>query len=263
MRAGDLVVLTRGTYVGREVDAAAAAAAQVSGLLSHRSAALDRGWAVRSVPGRPDVTVDKGRTVGLERRAPITLHRTDLGPDDVDGRRTSADRTLLDCLRSLPFAEGLAVADSALRAGYSPARLAAIARDARGPGSARVREVAGAADGRAANPFESSLRAVCWEVEGLEVVPQVPIRDPHWLGRPDLVDVRLGVVVEGDSFEWHGDRAALHRDANRYNALVAAGWIVLRFSWEEVMFHPERVRATLEAVVARRTEQHCWGCRAA
>lgn len=71
------------------------------------------------------------------------------------------------------------------------------------------------------------------------------------------------VVLEADSFEWHGDRGALHRDAHRYNALVAAGWLVLRFSWEEVMFHPERVRTVLEAVVAARTDQLCAGCRAA
>ena len=119
------------------------------------------------------------------------------------------------------------------------------------------------ADGRAANPFESSLRAVCLQVDGLDVVPQVAIHDPHWLGRPDLVDRRLKIVLEADSFEWHGNRADLDRDARRYNALVAAGWVVLRFSWEEVMFHPARVRATIEAVVARRTEQLCWGCRAA
>ena len=139
----------------------------------------------------------------------------------------------------------------------------ALARDLRGPGAARARRTAALADGRAANPFESALRAICLEVDGLDVVPQVTIRDPHLLGRPDLTDVRLKVVLEADSFEWHGDRAALHRDANRYNALVAAGWLVLRFSWEEVMFHPERVRAVLEAVVAARTEQLCAGCRAA
>jgi very-short-patch-repair endonuclease len=100
-------------------------------------------------------------------------------------------------------------------------------------------------------------------VDGLDVVPQVTIRDPRLLGRPDLTDARLKVVLEADSFAWHGDRAALHRDANRYNALVAAGWVVLRFSWEEVMFHPERVRGVLEAVVAARSEQLCVGCRAA
>lgn len=177
--------------------------------------------------------------------------------------RTSRERTLLDCLRSLPFAEALAVADSALREGFASGSLDALARDARGPGSAQVRTVASVADARAANPFESALRAICLEVDGLDVEPQVSIYDPRWLGRPDLVDRRLRMVLEADSFEWHGDRAALARDARRYNDLAVAGWLVLRFTWEDVMFHGDRVRAVLEAAVRERAHQRCVSCRAA
>ena len=60
-----------------------------------------------------------------------------------------------------------------------------------------------------------------------------------FLGRPDLVDEHLRIVVEADSFEWHGERAALRADARRYNAFVVNGWLVLRFCWEDVMFHPD------------------------
>lgn len=263
LASGDLVAVGRRYTSAAAADEARAVAASVSGLLSCRSAALDRGWAVLTLPQRPDVTVAKGRRISPGRRRTMTLHRTDLGPDDIDGVRTSADRTLIDCLRTLPFAEALAVADSALRDDVPRDRLLALARDARGPGAAQARRVAAAADRRAANPFESALRAVCLEVPGLDVEPQVPVRDPHWLGRPDLVDQRLKVLLEADSFEWHGSRGALHRDAKRYNAFVAAGWLVLRFSWEEVVLHPDRVRAVLVAVVRTRTEQLCPACRAA
>jgi very-short-patch-repair endonuclease len=190
----------------------------------------------------------------------VVLHRATLHADDVVEGRTSRERTLVDCLRTLPLAESLAVADSALREGLGRGRLEAVARDARGPGSPRVRQVAALADGRAANPFESALRATCLDVRGLRVVPQVPIVEGRWLGRPDLVDQRLRIALEADSFAWHGERAALRRDANRYNALVAAGWLVLRFSWEDVMFEPLQVRAVLEEVVRRRTEVLCPGC---
>ncbi len=262
LATGELVVAGR-HYTSPHVDGARAEAASVSGVLCLRSAALARGWAVLTTPPRAEVCVPRKRNVAAPAQRRLALRWVDLGPDDVDGDRTSPDRTLVDCLRTLAFAEALAVADSALREGYPPARLHSLARDLRGPGAARARRVAAVADGRAANPFESALRAICLEVPGVDVVPQVTIRDPHLLGRPDLTDQRLKVVLEADSFEWHGDRAALHRDANRYNALVAAGWVVLRFSWEEVMFHPERVRAVLLAVVAARTEQLCAGCRAA
>lgn len=252
---GRLVAVTRGVYCCAETDASRAAAAAVSGVLSCRSAAIAQGWAVRTVPTKPDVTLPRNRRIAPARLVGLTVYRADLGPDDVRDGCTSPDRTLLDCLRSLPFEEALAVADSALRAGFPSGRLAALARDAQGPGAVAVRRVAALADGRAANPFESSLRAICLQVEGLEVVPQVTVRAPHWLGTPDLCDIRLEIAIEADSFEWHGDRAALHRDANRYNAFVAAGWLVLRFTWEEVMFHPDRVRAVLEAVVERRSQR--------
>lgn len=260
---GTLIVLARGVYASADVDDDRAAAAALSGVLARRSAAVERGWAVLTRPDKPDVLVPRGRKVRADRAAAVTLHRGDLAPEEVEEGRTGAERTLVDCLRSLTFVEGLAVADSALRSGFPSERLASLARDVRGAGAARVRSVASVADGRAANPFESALRAICLDVEGLDAEPQVEVRDPQWLGRPDLVDRRLRMVVEADSFEWHGGRAALHRDANRYNAFVVAGWTVLRFSWEEVMFHPVRVRATLQAVVAGRAEVRCPGCRAA
>ena len=62
---------------------------------------------------------------------------------------------------------------------------------------------------------------------------------------------RLRIVLEADSFEWHGDRAALRRDARRYDLLVANGWTVLRFAWEDVMHDQDWVRSVLAAVVGR------------
>lgn len=102
----------------------------------------------------------------------------------------------------------------------------------------------------AANPFESGLRQIALRVPGLNVVPQVTIREPQLQVRPDLVDLELRVVLEADSFEWHGGRRALAEDARRYNVLVVNGWLVLRFSWEDVMFDPDYVREVLVAVVA-------------
>jgi very-short-patch-repair endonuclease len=71
----------------------------------------------------------------------------------------------------------------------------------------------------------------------------------EFTARPDLVDERLWLVLEADSFEWHGKRSALASDARRYNLLVVRGWIVLRFSYEDVMFQPDEVRRVLLAAV--------------
>lgn len=56
--------------------------------------------------------------------------------------------------------------------------------------------------------------------------------------------------MEADSFEWHGGHEALVRDARRYNKLVTEGWLVLRFTWEDVMQRPSEVRDVLQAATA-------------
>jgi very-short-patch-repair endonuclease len=246
VRDGRVLRVAHGRYALPTADAAANAAQRVRGVVSHRSAAAHWGWEIKTQPPVPEVTVPRHRR--CDGRG-VELHWTDLPADDVrEGFVTSRERTLVDCLRTLPFDEALAIADSALRSEDVTAdRLAALARLARGPGSARIRRVARYADGRAANAFESVLRALAIE-EGLAVLPQVVLSFDGVVVRPDLVDAERHLVLEADSFEWHGKRAALRRDCRRYNALVAAGWRVLRFAWEDVMHAQDYVRAALRAV---------------
>lgn len=261
LTAGDIAA-GRGRYWLPSADEAVIEAHRVGGVSSHRSAALRHGWELLVVPDRPEITVPKHRRLTQAHRAGVELHWSDLTSDDVADGTTTADRTLVDCLRSLPFREALAVADSALRHDVSQNRLSALAGGIQGPGARQARRVAALATPLAHNPFESGLRAVAVDVPGLAVEPQVPIYDPGFLGRPDLVDRRLRIVLEADSFAWHGKRARLARDCRRYNALVAHGWLVLRFSWEDVMFHPDQVRADLEAAVGLRTNLLCPACTA-
>lgn len=113
-----------------------------------------------------------------------------------------------------------------------------------------MRRVAELASPEAANPFESVLRSIAVCVPGLNVRPQVKIREPGIVARPDLVDEHLRLVLEADSFEWHGGRSQLRADARRYNVLVVNGWWVLRFAYEQVMCEPDYVRNVLIAMVA-------------
>ncbi|GAA4669161.1 hypothetical protein [Nocardioides nanhaiensis] len=212
---GDVAVVARGRYVLARVDRAPAAAHRVGGHLSHLSAALHHGWSVLLVPPVPQVTVPRYRRLSPERRRDVELRWATLESDEVRDGATTPDRTLGDCLRHLPAREALAVADSALRSGYSHARLARVTAELRGTGAPAARSIAARADGRAANPFESALRAVCLEVAGLRVRPQVSLHGREFLGRPDLVDVHLRIVLEADSFTWHGDKASLEHDACR------------------------------------------------
>jgi hypothetical protein len=117
---------------------------------------------------------------------------------------------------------------------------------------ARCLRVALLADGRAANPFESVLRAIALGVDGLHVEPQVWV---DGVGRPDLLDRELGLVIEADSFEFHGSRRALKHDCERYNAFVVGGRLVVRFAYEHVMLQPRYVHGVLDGVVALLTRR--------
>lgn len=255
LAAGQLVKVNRGRYAVPGVHEGTELALSVTGHVCLVSAALAHGWKVKVVPDRPQIAVPKDRRIDESVRSRMSVTWSDLDDSQVEGLATDAATTLAMCGRRLPFDEALAIADSALRDGFPRHELRALAAAARGPGSARLRRVAAHADGRADNPFESVLRAMAIEVPGLEVEPQVRITGDLGLrARVDLADPRLGIVAEAESFEWHGDRAALRRDSRRYDLLVANGWDVLRFSWEDVMHDQDFVRAVLRATVVR-TEQ--------
>ncbi len=251
VRRGEVVRDGHGRYALPTADDALRTANALTGVVSLRSAAAYWGWEQKLPSQKPDVTVPRNRNVPADKQLTATVHWADLAPDDIHrGVVTSRMRTLLDCMRRLPFDEGLAIADSALRHGdISPAELSELADAARGPGAARVRDVARHSDARAENPFESILRATALPVRGLHLVPQLAVRLPSGTIYPDLVDEHLRIVAEADSFAWHGSRGALRQDCRRYNRLVLRGWTVLRFAWEDVMFRPDYVRASLELAV--------------
>ena len=209
---------------------------------------------MKDAPTRPTVTVPRNRNVPAEVQAEVDVFWRPLGRGRIRSAQvTSPVQTVLDCARWLPFDAGLAIADSALRhRALTHAELADAGEGVRGHGRQQVLRVLEAADGRAANPFESVLRAIGLDVPGLVLVPQVEIRTPgRRMVRPDLVDERLKLVVEADSFEHHGSRKALALDCARYDNLVAEGWTVLRFAWEQVMSQAAWVRSTLVAVTRR------------
>ena len=247
VEAGRVTRLRGGLYGLAEADPSRAAAAASGGVLSHLSAATYWGWKVKHPPQRPWVTVpQRGRAPDGD----VEVRWADLPDADVTHHVTRPARTVVDCARALPFDEALAVADSALRSQEVGRHELFRAAD-RLPrtGRSRAMTVVGAADGRAANPFESVLRAIAMTVPGLSVTPQGRVDGVGWV---DLLDARLGIVVEAESFEFHGTMAGLRRDVRRYTECTRRGLVVVRFLWEEVMFDPEHVRQSLLDVVQRR-----------
>jgi very-short-patch-repair endonuclease len=242
---GRVVRVSKGVYALPGCAEARLAAARVGGVVSHLSAAQHYRWPLKLPPTRPTITVPRRRS-GLDT-AGLELHWAGLSPDQVHHGVTTKVQTVIDCARSYPFDVALAVADSALRDGVRREDLTAAALASPRTGRSKALRVVRAADGRAANPFESVLRAIADDVPGLCVVPQQPVGD---VGYVDLLDQRLRLVIEADSFQWHSTRRAWARDVRRYTCFVRLGYTVVRFTWGEVMFQPEYVRAVLLDLVA-------------
>lgn len=79
---------------------------------------------------------------------------------------------------------------------------------------------------------------VCVRVPGGEVVLDAA-----------LLRVRLAVEVDGRA--WHSDVERFQRDRTRQNFLVTAGWTVLRFTWEDLRYRPDRVAAQVRETAGR------------
>jgi very-short-patch-repair endonuclease len=244
---GRVVRVSKGVYALPGCDEARLAAVRVGGVVSHLSAAQHYRWQLKLPPRRPTVTVPRRRS-GLDADD-LEFHWADLSREQVDSGVTSKVQTVIDCARAYPFDVALAVADSALRDGVRREDLLAAALASSRTGRSKALRVVRAADGRAANPFESVLRAIADDVPGLCVVPQQPVGD---VGYVDLLDQRLRLVIEADSFQWHSTRRAWARDVRRYTCFARLGYTVVRFTWGEVMYEPDYVRAVLLDLVALR-----------
>jgi very-short-patch-repair endonuclease len=84
----------------------------------------------------------------------------------------------------------------------------------------------------------------------------------YGLPRPE-VNVRIGdyvvdflwrepwLIVETDSYRYHGRRAAFEYDYRRQARLIAAGFEVLRFTWNQVVYEPNEVVAAVRARLDR------------
>ncbi len=251
MKKGEVEVLSRGRYALPTARAAWRTAHELTAVLCLRSAAAHYEWGMKQQPEKPELAVRRGRKIAKDKRAQVRVVWMEVGLDDHAAGITSPLRTVVDCARLLPFDEALAIADSALRSGL-------VTRDeldtvsVRGAGAGAVRRVVEAADGRAANAFESVLRALCIEV-GVLVVPQQPVLLGIDVIHPDLVAAALGVVIEADSWTFHATRKAHKRDCARYTLLVVHGWRVVRFTWEQVMHDQAYVRWVLTQL--RRVER--------
>lgn len=89
-------------------------------------------------------------------------------------------------------------------------------------------------------PARASSESACWST--------------RYRCRNYLIDLAFPaerVAVEVDGWAWHVDAERFLSDRRRQNALVNAGWTVLRFTWHDLEGNPTRVVAEIRTALAR------------
>lgn len=284
-RNGDLVRLRRGAYAlgeapdepsetedeyaqlatrHRQLIEATLGLLHPRAVISHGSAAVLHGLPV--FPGAiQQVHVTRDRHGGGVSRSSLQVHGSRLRDVDVimrDGIAvTSLARTVGDLARTLPFDQGVAVGDQALRMGLEPDELAVVLEfAARWVGSAQARRVAAFLDGRSESVGESFSRVRCHELGLPAPEPQYDVFDDEGLhiGRADFGWPEFRTLGEFDGeVKYRRLRRldetvedAVIREKLREDRLRDLGWQVVRWIWAE-LFRAEVIAERLHRAFAR------------
>jgi hypothetical protein len=226
-------------------------------LISHRDAA--RVW---WIPGfaavEPEVTKLRGqsqrRSYGLVHGSLVlpSSHRTERNGLPV----TTVARTIFDLAGVIPAGRVERAMDHALATklcttGQLQQVFFALARRGR-RGTAVMRELLEARrEGYVApaSELERKGRAL-FAAGGLPpAVFEVDLGDDSWVGRVDCLWPAQKVIVELDGRRHHSALVDREADRRRDNALMAAGWRVIRVTWDDLVHRPTAVLAWIRAAL--------------
>ena len=186
----------------------------------------------------------------------ITVHRRAIEPRDIVIRHgipcTSAARTVFDCAISLPLEalEDLLMAADAARI-LDRRRLEELIGESRGrPGTRKLLYLTGADPAETRSINERRMLAVCRRFGIDEPLVNHRIDVGARIFYADFCWPELRLVVEADSWRWHGGRQASEDDADRDQLLSMAGWRVVRFTRDQIKRETERTGKRLLRLTA-------------
>ncbi len=174
----------------------------------------------------------------------------------LDGVRiTTAARTVVDLagertVRHVGAIVDRLVSDGAVDLFEVQAVLGAVGRRGK-PGTTTMREVLEARLGeeQSESVLERRGRKVIAEAGLPSPVSEFPV--PWTTGRrfDDAYPARR-IAIEWDSRRFHGQMASFEADRVRDRDAAVNGWVVLRFTWDDVHNHPARIVETLGSLLA-------------
>ncbi|WP_231925283.1 endonuclease domain-containing protein [Micromonospora purpureochromogenes] len=171
---------------------------------------------------------------------------------------TTALRTAFDLGRQGPRDEALVTVDALLhrRVVKLPALRGYADAHSRWPGLPLLRQVLALAEPLSESPMETRPRLLLLDAGLPPATAQHDVLDARgrFVGRVDLAWPALRVAVEYDG-DHHRERVHFRQDVARLNALRAAGWLVLRFTADDVLRRPSQtVDMVADALRERRDE---------
>lgn len=216
-------------------------------------------WGASLARADAPVTLVLLRTSRMRPHPRLRVVRSRLSPGDVTRFAgipvTTPLRTAFDAGRWLDRAEALVAVDALLnRRVVKLPDLIGYAADRSGwRGAPRLREVLALAEPMTESPMESRLRLLIVDAGLPRPAAQHEVHDARgrFVGRVDLAypQWRIAIEYEGDH---HRERGHFRQDVHRLNALRAAGWLVLRFTADDVLWYPGRTAAQIAAAIRER-----------
>lgn len=119
-------------------------------------------------------------------------------------------------------------------------------------GRAHLRAVLRWVDVNSGSVLESLLRVLLCRAGLAPPETQLVLRDPQSgaAQRVDFAWPQERLVVEADGRRWHDPQDRRDHDRRRDNTCARLGWLVLRFSWADVVHRPEQVVGAVRAALA-------------
>jgi very-short-patch-repair endonuclease len=190
----------------------------------------------------------------------IVLHQLTIQPGQVtsvDGiPATTALRTVADLLLRTDRMSAVSLLDSGLnRRLLVPDDLDVICGLITGRrGATRARPWLLESDARAESPLETRvrLRAVDGGVSPDELQFRVHDRAGAIVAIGDLAWLRSRIIAEADGAQFHDTPEAVFHDRKRQNDIINAGYVPLRFTWDDTLvpwYIPDAIRAAMARAV--------------
>ncbi|MGJ0117871.1 hypothetical protein ACQ7HM_01590 [Williamsia sp. MIQD14] len=215
--------------------------------------------------GRVQLARVGGTASGSKRTSVVSLHRNVSAADltVIDGAwSTTAARTVVDLARSESVRTATITGDAALQRRLCTIEELTAVLEGLGAvdGCGRARAVLTGLDGRAESPLESWSRLVIGRSNLPTPDLQHEIRDRGRLvARVDFWWEEFGVVGECDGMgKYFGEysskslREVLDEEKFRAQELVDLGYIVVRWSWNELLHRPEVVIERIDRALRSR-----------